>query len=182
MFKTLWTLIISRGACPIYIHHKFSNMVFLLGRNYNRILTIKTGRTKQRTLLSCRLFFFFFWEDVIVWSSLIEDNRGHWTSDVKIIPSAFLGVTFVLFCKHQSLTWKHFLAKKGVFTTLPSYFICQEQVRHQFFIVSLMLIYINNTTQVQYEILKSQILNPNSENKRNLELLFTWVRTFKYLN
>lgn len=127
-------------------------------------------------------FLFSFFRNVIVWSSSIEDNRGHWTSDVKIIPSAFLGVTFVLFCKHQSLTWKHFLAKKGVFTTLPSYFICQEQVRHQFFIVSLMLIYINNTTQVQYEILKSQILNPNSENKRNLELLFTWVRTFKYLN
>lgn len=28
-----------------------------------------------------------------------------------------------------------------------------------------------DTTQVQYGILKSQILNPNSENKRNLELL-----------
>lgn len=39
-----------------------------------------------------------------------------------------------------------------------------------------------DTTQVQYGILKSQILNPNSENKRNLEVLLRRVRTFKYLN
>lgn len=103
-------------GCLSYIYTPyFLNVVFLLGCNHNRILTNETRHMKQRTLLSYSLiFFFFFWEDVIVWSSPIEDNRGHWTSDVKIIPSASLGVTCtcVLFCKHQNLTWKYFLAKK----------------------------------------------------------------------